>query len=79
MKNIRSGTLAAVVLCAMLSACATTGTRVSGASDTYKAMARTQQAWCSNVGCGCTLDGQPATCTLVATCLNMGSCQRTAQ
>jgi len=79
MKSIRSGTLAAVILCALLSACATTGTRVSGASDTYKSMAGTQQGWCSQFGCGCTLDGQPATCSLVATCLATGSCQRAAQ
>ena len=79
MKSIHSGTLAAVVLCALLSACATTGTRVSGASDTYKSMARTQQGWCSQFGCGCTLDGQPATCSLVAMCVSSGSCQAATQ
>jgi len=76
MKNFRSGTLAAIALCALLSACATTGTRVTSSSDAYKSMARSQQWWCSQFGCGCTMDGQPATCSLVAMCANSGSCQR---
>src|SRR5438552_3558622 len=80
MKRIQSGTLVAIVLCALLSACATSGTRVTSSSDAYKSMAQTQQGWCSKVGgCGCTVDGQPATCSLVAMCLNSGSCQRATQ
>jgi outer membrane biogenesis lipoprotein LolB len=78
MKKLRSGTLAAIALCALLSACATTGTRVTSNSDVYKSMAKSQQGWCSQFAgtCGCTVDGQPATCSLAATCLNTGSCQR---
>jgi len=75
MKRIPHAGLLAVVLCAMLSACASTGTRVTTTSDAYKTMARSQQAWCSQFGCGCSLDGQPATCTLVGTCMQTGSCQ----
>ena len=73
MNNIHSGTLAAIA------ACATTGTRVTSNSDVYKSMARSQQAWCSQFGCGCSVDGQPATCSLAATCLSTGSCQRATQ
>ena len=75
MKRIPRAGLLAVVLCAMLSACASTGTRVTTASDAYKTMARSQQMWCSQFGCGCSIDGQPATCTLVGTCMQTGSCQ----
>ena len=77
MKRIPLRSLLAVLSCAMLAACASTGTRVSTASDTYKMMADSQQGWCSQFGCGCTLDGKQATCALVATCLNTGSCTRT--
>lgn len=81
MRKIHSGTLAAIVLCAFLSACASTGTRVTSNSDVYKSMAKSQQGWCSQFGgtCGCTVDGQPATCSLAATCLSTGSCQRATQ
>src|SRR6266496_428650 len=72
----KSGLLATVILCALLSACATSGMRVSTTSDAYRQMARSQQAWCGQFGCSCTLDGVQATCTLVGTCLNLGSCQR---
>ncbi|HEY3180637.1 MAG TPA: hypothetical protein VGL25_17355 [Casimicrobiaceae bacterium] len=78
MKNIYA-TFTAVVLSALLSACATTGTKATSSSDTYKSMAKSQQAWCSQFGCGCTLDGQPATCSLVAMCVNSGSCQAATQ
>jgi len=80
-KKIHSGTLMAITLCALLSACASTGTRVTSNSDVYKSMARSQQGWCSQFGstCGCTVDGQPATCALAATCLNTGSCQPASQ
>ena len=76
MKRISKGTWVAVMMCALLSACATSGTRVTSNSDGYKTMARGQQWWCSTAGCGCTLDGQPATCSLVEACLNSGNCQR---
>jgi len=79
MSQIHGGTLAAIVLCALLSACATSGTRVTSNSDTYKSMAHSQQGWCSQFGCGCSVDGQPATCSLAAACLNAGSCQRATQ
>lgn len=75
MNRIPHARLLAVVLCAMLAACASTGTRVTTTSDSYKAMARSQQAWCSQFGCGCSIDGQQATCALVSTCINTGSCQ----
>jgi hypothetical protein len=79
MNKIHSGTLAAIALCALLSACATTGTRVTSNSDVYKSMAHSQQAWGSHLGGGCSVDGQPATCSLAATCLGTGSCQRASQ
>src|SRR5207244_9834370 len=53
----KSGLLATVILCALLSACATPGMRVSTTSDAYRQMARSQQAWCGQFGCSCTLDG----------------------
>ncbi len=70
--------LVAAALLAMLSACASTGTRVTASTDDYKSMARSQQWWCSSVkaGCDCQVDGQPATCSLVAMCLNAGSCKQ---
>ena len=80
-KRIHGGTLAAIALCVLLSACASTGTRVTSNSDAYKSMAKSQQGWCSQFGatCGCTVDGQPTTCTLAGACLNAGSCQRATQ
>jgi outer membrane biogenesis lipoprotein LolB len=75
MKRTKNGALVAVLACALLSACASTGTRVTTTSDTYKSMARGQQGWCSQFGCGCQLDGQPATCSLVQTCITTGSCE----
>jgi hypothetical protein len=63
-----------ILVCASLVGCASTGTRVTTSSDAYKAMADSQQWWCSQFGCGCTLDGKQATCALVATCINTGSC-----
>jgi outer membrane biogenesis lipoprotein LolB len=76
MKRISLRSWLAVLLCAMLTACASTGTHVTTTSDTYKMMADSQQAWCSQFGCGCTLDDKKATCALVSTCLNTGSCSR---
>jgi hypothetical protein len=75
MKRISHGSLFAVMLCAVLAACTTTNPRVTTTSDTYKAMARSQQAWCSQFGCDCSIDGQKATCALVTTCVNTGSCK----
>jgi len=76
MKRISKGTLVAMMMCALLSACATSGTRVTSNSETYKSMAGGQQWWCSSFGCSCTIDGQPATCSLVEACLSSGNCQR---
>ena len=75
MKRTKNGALLALVACALLSACATEGTRVTTTSDTYRSMANSQQAWCSQFGCGCQLDGKPATCSLVQSCITTGSCQ----
>jgi hypothetical protein len=69
----------ALALCAMLSACASSGTRVTTDSDAYKTMARSQQAWCSQFGCGCSMDGQQVTCALASTCINTGSCKQASQ
>ena len=77
MKRIPVRSLLAILSCAMLTACASTGTKVTTSSDSYKAMADSQQAWCSQFGCGCSLDGKQATCALVSTCLNTGCCTRT--
>jgi hypothetical protein len=77
MKRIPLGTWLAILCCAVLAGCASTGTRVTTSSDAYQAMANSQQWWCSQFGCGCTLEGKQATCALVATCLNTGSCTRT--
>jgi uncharacterized protein YceK len=75
MKRIPFGSVLAITFCALLSGCASTTTRVTTDSDTYKAMARSQQWWCSQFGCGCSMDGQQATCALVSTCINTGSCK----
>ena len=75
MKRTKKAALMAVLATALLSACATEGTRVTTTSDTYKSMANSQQGWCSQFGCGCQLDGKPATCSLVQTCITTGSCQ----
>ena len=74
MKRI-SRSLFAVTMCAMLAACASSATRVTTDSDAYRTMARSQQWWCSQFGCGCMMDDQQATCALVATCVNTGSCK----
>lgn len=76
MMKAKGGLLAAVVVCALLSACATSGTRVNTTSDTYRQLARSQQAWCAQFGCNCYLDGVQTSCSLVAACLNSGNCQR---
>ena len=79
MNHMPCRTLFAIALCAMLTACASTGTRVTTDSDAYKAMARSQQAWCSQFGCGCSMDGQQVTCALASTCINTGSCKQASQ
>ena len=76
MMRFPSGSLLAIAFCAMLTACASTGTRVTTNSDTYKAMANSQQAWCSQFGCGCSMDGQQVTCALASSCINTGSCKQ---
>jgi len=78
MKRIPFRNLLAVALCAMLAACASSGTRVTTDSDAYKTMARSQQWWCSPFAstCECSLDDQKVTCALAATCVNTGSCKQ---
>jgi hypothetical protein len=73
----KNGLLAALILSTMLAACATTGTRVSTTSDTYRDLARGQQTWCGMFGdtCTCYLDGTKTTCSLVYACLNSGNCK----
>jgi hypothetical protein len=78
----RSGLFAALVIGAMLSACATSGTQVVTTADSsYKDTARSQQWWCSNFSssCACSIDGQKTTCSLVYACLNSGNCKAAAQ
>lgn len=77
MKRLPRRSLTAIALCAMLAACASTGTRVSTDSESYKAMANGQQAWCSQFGstCGCEMNGQKVTCALASTCINTSSCR----
>jgi hypothetical protein len=77
MKRIPRGSVLAVALCAILSACASTGTRVATDSDAYKQWASSQQAWCSQFAstCGCRMNGQPVTCALASTCINTSSCK----
>lgn len=79
MKRISCRSLFAIAVCAVLTACASTGTRVTTDSDAYKTMARSQQAWCSQFGCGCSMDGQQVTCALASTCINTGSCKAASQ
>ena len=76
-KRFSPSSLLAIALAAMLSACASTGTRVTTDSDAYKSMANGQQAWCSQFGstCGCELNGQKVTCALASTCINTSSCR----
>jgi hypothetical protein len=76
MKRMTRSSLIAIALSAMLAACASPGTRVTTDSDMYRSMARSQQWWCSQFGCGCTMDGQQVTCALASTCVNAGSCKQ---
>jgi len=73
----KNGLFAALILSTMLAACATTGTRVSTTSDTYRDLAKGQQTWCGAFGdtCTCYLDGIKTTCSLVFACLNSGNCK----
>lgn len=69
-------TLMALALCALLGACAATGTRVTSDGGSYKSMANSQQWWCNSVGgCNCTVDGMKATCSLAQACLSSGNCK----
>jgi hypothetical protein len=77
--NMNKSWLAVAALSLLLGACATEGTRASSNSDTFKAMGNSQQWYCKQFGCGCTLDGQPVTCSLVYACLRSGNCERAAQ
>ncbi len=65
-----------------LAGCAATGTRVTTNSDSYRSMANSQQWWCNSMGgasgCGCSIDGKAATCSLVQACISAGDC-KTAQ
>lgn len=73
----KSGLIAALIAGAMLTACASTGTKVSASSEVYRDMAKSQQWWCSSFSgsCGCSIDGQATTCSLVAACMNSGNCR----
>jgi hypothetical protein len=73
----RNGLIAALILGTMLSACATTGTSVTSTSEGAKDLAKSQQWWCNAFAttCGCTVDGMKTTCSLVAACLNAGTCK----
>ena len=78
--KINGRLLAAVALATMLTACATTGTRATSSSDSYKDLARSQQWWCGTFGssCTCAIDGMKTTCSLVYACLNSGNCKAAA-
>lgn len=77
--NTKIALFSALVLSSLLTACAAPGTRVSTDSNFYKDSARNQEAWCSQFGCGCSLNGAPATCSLVSTCLSTNSCQQASR
>ena len=79
MKRALTRTMAPLLLCSLLFACASAGTRVTSTSQTYKDLSRSQQAWCAQVGCACYLDGVQTSCSLVFSCLNSGNCQRASQ
>lgn len=72
----KKGWLCTLVLTMTLAACATTGTRVTSSSDTFKSMASGQKTWCEMFGgCTCYIDGIQTTCSLVFACLNSGNCK----
>ena len=77
--KMKTGLLAGLALSALLTACASPGTRVTTNSENsmYREMARSQQTWCStfNTTCGCSIDGVQSTCSLAATCMNTGACK----
>jgi len=75
--NTNKRLFTALVLSTMLAACASTGTRVSTTSDSYRSMARGQEGWCGTFGdtCTCYLDGVKTTCSLVYACMNSGNCK----
>jgi hypothetical protein len=72
----KNGVFVAAVFCALLSACATSGTRVSTDSDIYKQMSSSQHQLCTQFGCECYLNETQTSCPLVSSCLNSGSCKR---
>ena len=74
--KITASKMLAVLACALLGACAATGTRVTSDGGAYKSMANGQQWWCNSAGgCDCTIDGVKATCSLVQACLSSGNCK----
>jgi hypothetical protein len=65
-----------VLMCALLGACGTPGTKVTSDGGSYKSMASSQQWWCNSVGgCDCTIDGMKATCSLAQSCVSSGNCK----
>ena len=75
----KSGFLAALVLGALLSGCAATGTQVTTTGPLYKDMANSQRWWCNGSAtsgtCGCTIDGMKTTCSLAQACVSSGNCK----
>jgi hypothetical protein len=73
----KSTLFAVLISGALLTACASPGTRVSTTSDAYKDMAKSQQAWCGTFSdsCACSIDGNKTTCSLVYACVNSGNCK----
>lgn len=75
----KSGFLGALMLSALLSGCAATGTQVTSTGQLYKDMASSQQWWCTGSAtsgtCGCTIDGMKTTCSLAQACVSSGNCK----
>ncbi len=61
----------------LVGGCASPGTKVTTSNAAYRDMTHSQQAWCSTFSssCGCTIDGDRATCSLAYACLNSGNCK----
>ena len=76
MRKMAVTRVCAVAFCALLGACASTGTRVTSDGGAYKSMADGQQWLCTTVGgCGCSIDGKRASCALVQACQGAGNCK----
>ena len=76
MKKTIGSSLMALLMCTLLGACGTAGTKVTSDGGSYKSMADSQQWWCNSVGgCNCTVDGMKATCSLAQACVNSGNCK----